>query len=554
MMLSSDSRYIRKRKAAKILAILRDFLGDDLSGKSCLDIGCGDGIITKKLGEDFCFTAGTDIEIISLRAAELRSAWRSNLNGQRGGLLHAVRNYNQKAILNKQISTSEMPTFFIQANGKELPFQKDHFDVIVLAQVYEHVDNPANLINEIQRVLKPSGIVFFSGPNRWAVIEEHYNLPLLSWLPKMFANLYMRLTKRGIAYDICPLSFWQLKDLLRNFEIHDYAPKLLQNPKQFYVEELVMFRVPLWVGKLLLPWVPNFNWVLTNKDPKGLKIFPKLAKDSNTLELGYTEISDEILRVSAIEQDAYTQEYYLAACEGHKEFITTQGRNLPQRLSRPLELAHIQPGQFILDIGCGRGEITLHCAQKKAFTWGLDYAPEALQLTKRLPNSREMAFQQANALYLPFAENSIDTIFMLDIVEHLTPEGLVASLNEVHRILKPSGKLIVHTMPNLWYYRFGYPLFRLIQQLRGQESPKDPRSRWRYAHLHVNEQNPLKLKNTLSAVNFHTKVWLESTQDYTRESNKIIRVIMQTLSRLPVLKWIFCNDIFAISIKNENCH
>lgn len=522
---------MRARKAAKILAILSDFMTDDLSEKSCLDVGCRDGIILKALSTQFHFNVGIDIESTSLPPKD----WGEHSLPELGS--------------GGQNREDLPPTHFTQANGKELPFPGEQFDLIICAQVYEHVDDPVSLVAEIRRVLKPHGIIFFSGPNRWAVVEEHYHLPFLSWLPKKLADRYMRTTKRGDRYEIQPLSYWQLRHLLCDFKIHDYAPKLLSHPELFALDERVKVRIPPWLGKLLRPWVPNFNWVLTIKDPKGFRDFPKTENSSNSQLLGSTKISEETLRVSAIGQSAYTQDYYLTECEGFEEFIETRAARISPRLARPMEIADIQPHQRILDIGSGRGELVLHSAQRGAFSWGLDYAWEALRLTKQLPRQSKMAFQQANAQSLPFASNIFDTIFMLDIVEHLSSKELKIAFQEVHRVLKPTGRLIIHTMPNLWYYRYGYPLFRWVQFLRGQEIPKDPRSRWRYAHLHVNEQHPLKIRNSLKSANFHTKIWLESVQDYSRESSPIVRLIMKSLTHLPLLKLIFCNDIFAMGTK-----
>ena len=485
MMQFNDSRLMRQRKAIKILAILRDFLGDNLSDLSCLDIGCREGIITNLLSNQFHSVYGVDINAIS--------------------------------------SPREFLTF-IHADGSRLPFSKNHFDVIVCAQVYEHVDSPADLIGEIRRVLKPGGAVFFSGPNRWTVIEEHYHLPLLSWLPRSFADLYMRLARHGGIYDVRPLSYGPLRKLWHGFDIHDYAPELLNDPSHFAVDERVRVKLPRWLANLLKALVPNFNWVM--------------VKPRNAVPLR-----------NRVPDCAYTQEYYLTECAGHEEFITTQGEILPMRLSRPLEIADVQPRQRVLDIGCGRGEIALHCAQKGALVWGLDYAAAALRLTGSLPSAQKLAFQQADACKLPFPARKFDTVFMLDVVEHLHPDGLHAALNEAWRTLKFGGRLIIHTMPNLWYYRCGYALFRLVQRIRGQTLPKEPGSRWDFAHLHVNEQQPLKLRKALLLSNFQPKIWLESTQNFQHESNSLIRAFMRGLTRIPPFKWIFCNDIFAVGTK-----
>jgi len=255
---------------------------------------------------------------------------------------------------------------------------------------------------------------------------------------------------------------------------------------------------------------------------------------------------------SSIPPEAYSEAYYRSDCHGHEEFHGSRGETLIQRLARPLKIAHLTAGMQVLDIGCGRGELVLHCARAGAQVWGLDYAQDALNFTKELAGAQsheKMAFQRAYTGQLPFASSSFDIIFMLDIVEHLHPSELTAALDEVRRVLKVNGKVIIHTMPNLQYYNFGYPIYRFFQLLRGKKLPKDPRERGSYAHLHINEQTPRRLKQVLKTSQFQTRVWLENIQDFNHESNPFIRQGMRWLTtRLP-FNWIFCNDIFAIGTK-----
>jgi ubiquinone/menaquinone biosynthesis C-methylase UbiE len=229
---------------------------------------------------------------------------------------------------------------------------------------------------------------------------------------------------------------------------------------------------------------------------------------------------------------------------------------LPLRLSIPLELAGVQAGMRVVDVGCGRGEILLHSARRGARSWGLDYAREAVLLTRELLLSgaggqeRELiAVGQANAAQLPFASGHADLVFMLDVVEHLYPPELKAALDEAWRILQPGGRLVVHTMPNLWYYRVGYPIYRGLQRLRGERLPADPRERWDFRHVHVNEQTPARLRKALQESRFKARVWLTSTQSYEYESNPLVRRGMVFLVNTLPFKWAFCNDIFAIGTK-----
>ncbi len=257
-----------------------------------------------------------------------------------------------------------------------------------------------------------------------------------------------------------------------------------------------------------------------------------------------------------ISSQAYETNYYKTACEGYKEFSESGGRLLPLRLKIPLTLAEIKPGMRIVDIGCGRGEIVYHAVQSGAKVWGLDYSRDAVSiavaelranLTQEL--YKNCVIQQCDATRLPFQEAEMDRVFMLDVVEHLTPEELSSTLREIHRVLKPNGYLIIHTMPSLWYYRYGYPIFRFIQVLRGITLPRDPRERYTYSHLHVNEQTPTSLKDNLVNNGFIGRVWLQTTQDFSAEPNRALRAIMAFLVKVYPFRWIFCDDIFAMGKK-----
>jgi SAM-dependent methyltransferase len=233
-MIAHQSPASRADQARKIHAILGDFLGDRLAQADALDLGCGDGSISAQLARHFRSLVGVDVDQTALRSGT------ASRNGS--GSLAA-------------------------ASGYCLPFDVGVFDVVICAQVYEHVlDQPA-LAGEVWRVLKPGGVCFFSGPNRLAFMEEHYWLPLLSWIPRPAAHLYMRAFKRGFRYDAYPRFYWQIRRLWRSFIIHDYTMLLLREPARFGVDR--RFGRIAWIGRLPKPLleglaflVPNYNWIL----------------------------------------------------------------------------------------------------------------------------------------------------------------------------------------------------------------------------------------------------------------------------------------------------
>lgn len=63
-------------------------------------------------------------------------------------------------------------------------FPAGFFDAIIADQVFEHVSDLDKVAADIVRMLKPGGLLIGMFPARFRVIEPHYRLPLVHWLPK----------------------------------------------------------------------------------------------------------------------------------------------------------------------------------------------------------------------------------------------------------------------------------------------------------------------------------------------------------------------------------
>lgn len=252
----------------------------------------------------------------------------------------------------------------------------------------------------------------------------------------------------------------------------------------------------------------------------------------------------------------YDERYYCSECEGHEEFVLSQGRSLTKRLKQSLAHIDVQPGMLVLDAGCGRGESLVWLSARQVEVWGIDYSGKALQLAQSALSSTSVESQKtahlslANVCQLPFAMHTFDRVLMLDVVEHLYPWELRLALREAWRVLKPNGKLIVHTAPNLWYYRYGYPLYRLFMRLYGTNLPRDPRDRFRYHRLvHVNEQSPTTLKHALEDAGFRPRIWVTDIQQRWAEHGTLAYALGWLVTNLPLIKWVFCGDILAEGYK-----
>lgn len=62
---------------------------------------------------------------------------------------------------------------FIQAIGENIPLRDKTFDLVLVFEVLEHVIQPMAVLREVNRVLKPNGILFLTAPNRFYPFETH---------------------------------------------------------------------------------------------------------------------------------------------------------------------------------------------------------------------------------------------------------------------------------------------------------------------------------------------------------------------------------------------
>lgn len=209
----------------------------------------------------------------------------------------------------------------------------------------------------------------------------------------------------------------------------------------------------------------------------------------------------------------YNEEYFYDKCGGYEEYRKSKGLSLPPFLKEALRMANLASCDVILDIGCGRGEIVMHSSSYGIFSVGIDYSVTAIRIVKETAvafstNARSRtSFILADAGYLPFKDEIFSVIFLMDVVEHLYPYQLESALEDIYQVLKPNGRLVIHTSPNALIIKYGVPLLRILAFLKSEKvlgiscKIKDPR-KVQDRVLHVNEQSPIGLKRKLREIGF----------------------------------------------------
>jgi SAM-dependent methyltransferase len=77
------------------------------------------------------------------------------------------------------------PNRIIDSGGESLPFPDESFDIVYSANVLEHTQDPAKVLRESVRVLRPGGLLHMEAPNYLSYFEGHYMvlMPPILWKP-----------------------------------------------------------------------------------------------------------------------------------------------------------------------------------------------------------------------------------------------------------------------------------------------------------------------------------------------------------------------------------
>ena len=195
---------------------------------------------------------------------------------------------------------------------------------------------------------------------------------------------------------------------------------------------------------------------------------------------------------------------------------------------------------------------------------GIDYSSSSLEIAREGLSSfpediqRLCTFIAMDARRLAYADAIFDRIFMLDLVEHMYPEGLAETLLEAHRVLKPGGLVIVHTEPNRNYAKLAVRAFEspvlgrlirpLTRTLTGSQVPFSPYRE----KMHVNEQSPDSLATAFEQAGFRARVWCSGIYGFEelRDWRSVLKRVV--LSGWPIttigpLAKTFCVNVWAVA-------
>lgn len=225
-------------KVNKMLAVLQDAGLLDRPDGIALDLGCSGGFFCEGVAQYFQRVIGIDIDSSAIDFARENSV-SANVE-------------------------------YLLINSDDIPFPDQSVELIICNHVYEHVPNVSKLFSEIARVLKPDGVCYLGAASRLVVIEPHFKLPFLSWLPKWLAHRYMRACGKGNFYYEQLRTYWGIRNMIKNFSVDDYTLRIIKDPVRYCAQDMIkptgiIARLPVGLLKAIYPFLPSFIFLIRKK-------------------------------------------------------------------------------------------------------------------------------------------------------------------------------------------------------------------------------------------------------------------------------------------------
>jgi SAM-dependent methyltransferase len=183
-------------------------------------------------------------------------------------------------------------------------------------------------------------------------------------------------------------------------------------------------------------------------------------------------------------------------------------------------------GSRVLDAGCGEGVLVSEYADRLEIS-GVDanYASDRVM--------------HGSVTALPFPDATFDRALCLDVLEHLSFEDQPRALGELHRVLKPSGELLV-SVPNLAHLQSRVQFALRGRLIRTASELKHPGDRPAGEYMALGRRAGFRLVRRAGI--FPT---VPIITHYIRRHPKALAPLHRLLTRaLPVPGWCFLNLLF----------
>lgn len=141
-----------------------------------------------------------------------------------------------------------------------------------------------------------------------------------------------------------------------------------------------------------------------------------------------------------------------------------------------IKFGNIQSNSEILDVGCGTGTLAIQIKKEygnEVNVYGIDPSPQMIPyaIEKAKKEQCTISFEVQAIQSLKFPDNTFDVVFLSLVLHHIPEHHRIAGINEIMRVLKPGGRLIIveFNAPSKRIWRFlgffvvGHMIFNRIE-------------------------------------------------------------------------------------------
>ena len=170
------------------------------------------------------------------------------------------------------------------------------------------------------------------------------------------------------------------------------------------------------------------------------------APDATTYPVGALKQDPASLAV-AVTGVGFARVAQLRFDEGMVDFleVVNRRRDIVRRRHLVHEALAAQPGERVLDVGCGPGFYVaelLDAVGTEGWVTGVDSEPAMLAVAAKRAEGRDnVAFYEAKATALPVPDGMFDAAVSVQVLEYV--QDVSAALAEIHRALRPGGRVVV---------------------------------------------------------------------------------------------------------------
>ena len=144
-----------------------------------------------------------------------------------------------------------------------------------------------------------------------------------------------------------------------------------------------------------------------------------------------------------------------------------------------IEVAAVRSGESVLDVACGTGVVARLAASQVGETGrvlGLDFNAAMLEVARALPPvpGAPVEWCEASALAMPLPDASFDVVLSQQGVQQFADR--LAGLREMHRVLRPGGRLAVSVWASIEHSPAFAALADAVERHVGPDAAKNRRA------------------------------------------------------------------------------